>query len=372
MDGDDPAGGAGPAQALTGARPPAPAASDARIGVLVKTGSELALNQLAAATRRAYQGDFAHFKDWCEAMSARTGRHLEPLPAEWRTLWLYLTDLVADGNAAGYQPSTLDRRLAAIKWVHEVKGAPSPTGHASVRELMAGIRRTYQRRPERVEPLTTAMLAKVLDALDAGSVAGIRDRALLLVGYTAALRRSELASLTREQLRRVPQGYVIELIGTKDDRDRAGRDVAVPQYPNSGLCPVAAVDAWLAAAGISAGPVFRRVRRGGVVGDRALSPASVALIVKRAAAAAGIPPDRLAGHSLRAGHATVASLNGATDRTIMAQTGHKDPQTLNAYIRPASIFENTSADYLGLGSPQPAPAAGPRDAADAGSEADGR
>ena len=324
-------------------------AADPQFRALVVAGSELARNQLAETTRRAYQADCAHFADWCDAMSRRGRSEVAALPADPRSVWLYLTELVADGNAAGYQPATLERRLSAIKWHHETGGHPSPTTHIRVRELMAGIRRTYGRRVERVEPLTTDMLAKVVAVIGTDTVAALRDRALLLVGFAGALRRSELAALTREQMRREGRGYVIELIGTKDDPNRYGRDVAIPEYAGSPLCPVAAVDAWLAAAEITTGPVFRRVRRGGKVGDVALSAASVALIVKRCAAAAGIPPDRLAGHSLRAGHATTAAVNGATDRTIMHQTGHKDPQTLNAYIRPATIFENNSADYLGLG-----------------------
>ena len=324
-------------------------AVDPQFAALVAAGSELARNQLAETTRRAYQADCAHFADWCDAMSRRGGSEIVALPADPRTVWLYLTELVADGNAAGYQPATLERRLSALKWQHETNGHPSPTTHIRVRELMAGIRRTYGRRVERVEPLTTDMVAKIVAVIGTDTVAALRDRALLLVGYAGALRRSELAALTREQMRREGRGYVIELIGTKDDQNRHGRDVAIPEYAGSPLCPVAAVDVWLAAAEITTGPVFRRVRRGGNVGDEALSAASVALIVKRCASAAGIPPDRLAGHSLRAGHATTAAGNGATDRTIMHQTGHKDPQTLNAYIRPATIFDNNSADYLDLG-----------------------
>ena len=342
---DSRAGVAAAALARTGDQ-----AEQARLAALVQAGTELALNQLAASTRRNYLADFAHFKDWCAATAARTGATIEALPADPRSVWLYLTELVADGNAAGYQPATLDRRLAAIKWMHETSGAESPTGHTAIRELMAGIRRTHSRRVERVEPLTTDMLAKVVAAIDLDTPAGLRDKALLLVGFTGALRRSELAALTREQMRRAGPGYIIELIGTKDDQQRLGRDVAIPEYPGSVLCPVAALDAWLAAAGIAGGAVFRRVRRGGKVGDTALSPAAVALIVKRCAAAAGIPPDRLSGHSLRSGHATSASLNGADDRTIMHQTGHKDPQTLNAYIRPSTVFEDNSATYLGLDS----------------------
>ena len=315
---------------------------------LVATGAGLAANRHAEATRRAYLGDFSHFAEWCADTAARTGSSLVSLPAAPETVWLYLTALVEADNAAGYRVSTLERRLSAIKWVHDTSGHPSPTSHTRVRELMAGIRRTYGARAERRDPITTDQLTAMVDGLDLDSLAGLRDRAVLLLGYAGAFRRSELAGLRREQLRRTGDGVVVELGRTKDDQEAKGRDVGIPAFAGSPLCPVTAVDAWLAAASITEGPIFRRVSRYQTLGARALAPATVATIVKRCAAAAGIPPDRLSGHSLRAGHATTAARNGAPDRTIMRQTGHKRTETLDTYVRTATVFVDNSADYLDL------------------------
>ena len=143
------------------------------------------------------------------------------LPASAEAVYLYLTALVADANAADYSPSTLERRLAAITYVHEVNGhGPSPARHVKVRELMAGIRRTYAKAQAKRDPLTTTQLAAMVAALDCDTLAGKRDRAVLLVGYAGAFRRAELAGLTLAQLERHGDGYVVALA---PDRDRPGR-----------------------------------------------------------------------------------------------------------------------------------------------------
>lgn len=309
-------------------------------------GLELEANNRAGSTRRAYAGDFAHFADWCSTIATPA------LPASAEAVYLYLTALVADANAADYSLSTIERRLAAITYVHEVNGhGASPARHVKVRELMAGIRRTYGKAQAKRDPLTTTQLGAMVAALDLDTLAGKRDRAVLLVGYTGAFRRAELAGLTLSQLARRGDGYVISLGRTKTDQEAKGRIVGIPAFAASPLCPVAAIDAWLSAARIHSGPVFRKVTRYGTIATTALSPASVALIVKRCALAAGIPADRLAGHSLRAGHATTAAANGAPDRVIMRQTGHRSVDTLEGYIRPGNVLRENSARYLDLENP---------------------
>jgi site-specific recombinase XerD len=320
--------------AVVPASSPLPADVEAELAALVAAGEELRARRHAEATRKAYESDFAHFADWCAF------RGLADLPAQPEAVWLYLT--------AGYKVSTLERRLSAIKWVHETNGHASPTPHPRIRELMAGIRRRFGTRPDKVDHLATAQVAQMIATLDLDTLSGLRDRALLLVGYAGAFRCSELAALTRDQLRRSADGYLIQLGRTKDDQEARGRDVGIPGFPGSPLCPVAALDTWLTAAGITDGPIFRRVTRYQTVGASALSGASVARIVKRAARDAGIPPDRLAGHSLRAGHATTAAQNRAPDRTIMRRTGHRRLETLDGYIRPATVFIDNSARFLGL------------------------
>ncbi len=310
---------------------------------LASDGLALEANNRAASTRRAYGGDFSHFADWCTTIDAPA------LPASAEAVYLYLTALVADANAAGYSLSTLERRLAAITYVHEVNGhGVSPARHVKVRELMAGIRRTYGRAQDKRDPLTTVQLAAMVAAMDLATLTAKRDRAILLVGYAGAFRRAELAGLTMAQLVRRGDGYVVALGRTKTDQEARGRIVGIPAFTSSPLCPVAALDAWLSAAAINDGPLFRRVTRYQTLAAGALTPSSVALIVKRSAAAAGIAAHRLAGHSLRAGHATTAAANGAPDRVIMAQTGHRSVDTLEAYIRPANVLVDNSARFLDL------------------------
>ena len=326
-------------------RSPGSAVADT-LAQLAVEGSELEANNRARSTRRAYAGDFAHFADWASSVS------MAALPATPEAVYLYIAALMSDTNAAGYSIATLERRLAAITYVHEVNGhAASPARHVKVRELMAGIRRTYGGPPDKRDPLTTTQLGAMVSALDFTTLAGKRDRAVLLVGYAGAFRRAELAGLTLAQLARRGDGYVVALGRTKTDQEAKGRIVGIPAFAASPLCPVAALDAWLNAARIQAGPVFRRVTRYGTIAAPALSAASVAFIVKRCASVAGIPPNRLAGHSLRAGHATTAAANGAPDRVIMRQTGHRSVDTLEGYIRPGNVLGENSARYLDLEQP---------------------
>ena len=172
----------------------------AELEELLATGTELTANRHAELTRKAYESDFTHFADWCGATTERTGSAVSPLPADAATVWLYLFALVEADNAAAYKVATLERRLSAIKWVHDTNGHPSPTTHTRVHELMAGIRRTYGARPEKVDPLTTDQLARIVSNLDLNTLSGLRDRALLLFGHAGAFRRSELVGLDRDQL----------------------------------------------------------------------------------------------------------------------------------------------------------------------------
>ncbi len=301
------------------------------------------LDDRASSTRRAYADDFSNFADWCATVARQA------LPASDEAVCLYVTAMVAGANAAGYSVATIERRLAAITYVHEVNGfGVSPARHLKVRELMTSIRRSYGRAKDKRDPLTTTQLAAMVAALDLGGLAGKRDRAVLLVGYAGAFRRSDLAGLTVSQCARHGDDYLVALGGPGADHHAEGRIIGLPAFAGSPLCPVAALDAWLDAAAITEGPLFRKVTRYQTISEAALSPASVALIVKRCAMAAGIPSQRLAGHSLRAGHATTAVANGAPDRVIMAQTGHRNVDALGCYSRPGDPLRDNSARYLDL------------------------
>jgi len=289
-------------------------------------------------TRRAYRSDWRHFETWCRA------QRLPSLPAKPETVTLYLTALAAD-----HKPASLTRKLTSISKAHEAAGVPSPATmqNAVVSETMKGIRRSLGTDQPGKEPLLTADVIAMLDALDEGLL-GVRDRALLLMGYSGGLRRSELANLDINDVTETEDGLVIRVRRSKTDPEGKGATVALPYGSAAATCPVRSYRSWIGTACVTAGPVFRAVDRHGRVAPGRLDAGSIARIVKRAAAAAGLDPTRYAGHSLRAGFATQAFLNGAAEVSIMRQTRHKSLATLRKYIRDRSLFRDNPAAKLGL------------------------
>ena len=207
---------------------------------------------------------------------------------------------------------------------------------------MSGIRREHGTRPLRkAAPLELDPLARLLEPIDTATLAGQRDRALLLLGFAAALRRSELVALDVEDLELDPaRGLKIVIRKSKSDQDQAGTQVAVPYARARNRCAVRALHAWLEAASIHHGPVFRQMRRGDKLTNRRLTDQSVALIVKRRAQAGGVSPTFLSGHSLRAGYATAAAAAGIEERKIANVTRHKNLPVLRGYIRAATAFDD--------------------------------
>ena len=292
----------------------------------------------APSTLRAYRSDWQHFVAWCD------GRGVLSLPAGACTVALYLVAL-----AETHRPATLTRRLTSIAKAHATAGHPNPatTEHAVVAETLQGIRRTLGTAQPGKTPLLTADLIQVLAHLPPG-LAGLRDRALLLVGYTGGLRRSELAALTVDDLAWVPEGAVLTLRRSKTDQAGQGRQVAIPRGAHAATCPITALGHWLGAARIVSGALFREVDRHGKVGAAGVHRDSVGAILKRAVERAGFAPERFAGHSLRAGFATQAARNGASAFDIMRQTGHRSITTVSRYVRDAQIFRDAPASKLGL------------------------
>ena len=297
---------------------------------------------LAAAkadnTRRAYRADWEDFESWCH----KHGLH--SLPAAVETVALYITDL-----AASHKPGTLRRRLTVIGRRHQAAGYPSPASMEQplVSEILKGIRRTVGTRQVGKAPLYTQQVQIMTRALPE-TLQGTRDRALLLIGFAGGFRRSELARLSVEDITVERDGLVINLSRSKTDQDGQGRNVGIPFGSNPDTCPVRCYQDWLAAAKIVSGPVFPRIDRYGRLATAALHSDSVGLIIKRAAARVGLDAAVYAGHSLRAGMATQAYINGASEIAIMQQTGHRSAATLRKYIRDASLFRANAAAKLGL------------------------
>ena len=292
----------------------------------------------AENTLRAYRADWEHFQAWCR-------RHaLSWLPATPETVALYITDL-----AASHKPATLRRRLTVIGRAHQTAGHPSPASmhQPLVSETLKGIRRTLGTAQDGKRPLSTGDVLAMVDALP-GTLQGVRDRALLLVGFAGGFRRSELAGLQIADVAVENDGLAIVLRRSKTDQEGQGRRVGIPYGSRPETCAVHAYREWVVAAALRDGPVFREIDRHGRVQGKALHKDSVGMIVKRAAGRAGFDPADYAGHSLRAGLATQAYLNGANELAIMKQTGHRSLATVRKYIRESSLFRDNAAAKLGL------------------------
>ena len=246
--------------------------------------------------------------------------------------------------------ANIERRLAAIGRMHrEAEVDPPPTRALEVQRVMTGIRRTLGTAPRNQRAaLSVDELRSLLVSGDPGTLARDRDRALLLVGYYFAGRRSELVALDVEDLVEVAEGLRVSVRRSKTDQEGAGEVKGIPRKPNPEVCPVVALQGWLENAGIVEGPIWRRVTRWDTVGPERLSAQSVNLIIKRACRRAGIDPTRFAGHSLRSGFSTAAGLAQAPERAIMRQTGHRSERMLRKYIRPASVFVENAGAWVNL------------------------
>jgi integrase len=187
----------------------------------------------------------------------------------------------------------------------------------------------------------------MVDATDAGLI-GARDRALVLLGFAGAFRRSELVGLDVADCTFGKDGLTVTLRRSKTDQEGQGRKIGIPYGSNPETCPVRNIQAWLEVAGINSGSLFRSITRHGRVRPGRLSGIDVARVVKKLAERAGLDPAKYAGHSLRAGHATSAAIAGASERSIMIQTGHRSVQMVRRYIRDGSLFRENSAGKLGL------------------------
>lgn len=310
--------------------------SDDQIAALLAEAEEHARAARASNTRRAYASDFKQFAAWCTAH----GR--SPMPASPQTIIAYLTD-----HATRLKVSTLQRRLAAISEVHKAAGRPTPTADAQLRQVWQGIVRTHGRRPQEAAPTGTDTIRQLLATLT-DDLAGIRDRALVLLCYAGAFRRSELVALDVEDVEQVPEGLVITILQSKTDQQKVGRKIGLPYGEHADTCPVRALNAWLEASGVTEGAIFCPIDRFGRPRPQRLRGQAVSIVLKRCALRAGLDPTLFSSHSMRSGHVIQAARQGVTEEVIMAQTGHRSVIMPRRYIREGSLFRENSAASLGL------------------------
>ena len=315
----------------------------------------------AANTKRAYRSDWADFCAWSD------DRGLSALPASAETVALYVASRAevgpddADGRpTAGLKVSTLERRLSAINQAHRQTGhdAPASRRDEPLHSVWAGITRTKGVAVDKVSPTLPDDLRHMVDALPRDedgewTLASKRDRALLLVGFAGALRRSELVAIEADHVQFTAEGLRLRLPRSKADQEGRGATLGIHYGRTPATCPVRALRSWLQAGREAtgmplAGPIFRKVDRWGRLWETGLTSGAVAKLVKRAASRAGLDAALYSGHSLRAGFATQAARAGKHERAIMAHTRHKSERVLREYIREGALFDENPTDGIGL------------------------
>jgi len=282
-------------------------------------------NRRAANTQRTYASawrDFAAWYAWKEHAA---------LPASPQTVAAHLSAM-AD---AGTKPATLSVRLAAIGAMHRERRLDDPSKDEGVKAVMSGIRRTVGTAQRKAAPVTRTRLQAFVEAHDAGTLVGLRNRAMLLTGFAGAFRESELAGLLVEDIRWQEDGSAMILVRrSKTDQEGAGKWKPLPRLEFSDYCPASAVRAWLDASRITSGPLFRRIYKGGKrVGSGPVHRSFLYHLVKGTATATGLDAGLFSGHSLRSGFATQHSEDGGAPMDGMEVTGHKDMRTFMGYAR---------------------------------------
>ena len=298
---------------------------------------------IATSTLKVYACLWRLFEAWCHEHGHT------PLPAHPATVAAYLAERAASGIAA----SSLSMDCCAINRRHRDHDLPSPTNNEAVRRVRRGLARIHGATPRRpAHPLNPEQIRRILNAIDRTTIPGIRDAALILIGFASAMRVSELANLHLADLRPQRGGLILHIRASKTDTERKGAQVGVAAGSHPDTDPLTALDAWLSLRGDEDGPLFTNlsgVHRSGRIRIEPITGKHVSEIVHQRAEAAGLPAERITGHSLRAGHATTAALAGVPAEQIALQTRHRQIDVLiRHYIRPALTLQRSSSQHLGL------------------------
>jgi site-specific recombinase XerD len=286
-------------------------------------------------TRKAYRTDWKDFDGWCKT------KGLNSLPAMPVTIASYLIYLSKTHKAA-----TLERKLISIRQAHSMAGKPLDKNDCCVRDTLKGIKNTIGTSQTMKAPIITEDLRSMVQFCD-DDLRGKRDRALFLIGFAGAFRRSELVSLKREDLNFNKNGLEITLRRSKTDQEGKGQIVPIPYGSNPDTCPVRSLKSWLEESNIVSGYIFRGVDKHGNINSNGLTPTAVGLIIKKN----GHINDRkeeYGGHSLRAGFCTQAAINNVSVHSSMRQARQKKVETHQKYIRIANMWTDCAATKLGL------------------------
>lgn len=312
----------------------------------IKNGNRIALSDKsieilsetkAANTVDAYESDWNDFCDWCKY------HHMISFPATSETIVNYINDLADYAKV-----STIRRRVSAISENYNAAGLSekNPCRSWIVREAMIGLNRAKGTMQKGKTPIYWEELEQMISFMHEDNLTEIRDKAILLLGFLGAFRRSEISNLNVEDIERYPQGIVITLTHSKTDQEKSGQQVGIPYLDNPEMCAITALNRWKMTANIQEGPLFRSILKNGQPSSRRLSDKSINLIVKKYVSLIGLPADLYGAHSLRHGFATYAALNGVEERLIMKQTRHRSVEMVRHYINEADLFTNNPISMI--------------------------
>lgn len=317
-----------------------------RAAALLRTASDAAdfiAQADSASTRAAYAADWKQFAEWIESHG------LSALPADPRMVALWVSHLAREARR---KPSSIRRMLTTIGTIHKRAGHPNPCDSEIVRVEMRGVRNVLGIRPKRAAPLLISHLEAVVGLLGT-DLRAVRDRAILLAGWSGALRRSEIAALTVEDLAFMDKGVRVLIRQSKTDQAGEGQYVGLFFATRTALCPVRAIQEWMRAADVTSGPLFLRLTHHRldprIIADP-IAPSMVDDLVKSRTRAAAVQPEQLgdvfSAHSLRAGFITEAARAARAEWTIAKQSRHKSAEVLRTYIRIADTFQGNAAEGL--------------------------
>ena len=295
----------------------------------------------ASNTVRAYKSDFKDFGLFC----AQNG--FKSLPSEPKIVSLYLTHL----STRDMKMSTIKRRLVSIGVIHKLKGHYLDTKHPSIIENIMGIKRRKGSVQNGKKPLLISHLKTLINVIDEQKkeeIKKIRDRSIILIGFSGGFRRNEIVSLDFDDLDFVSEGLKISLRRSKTDQFGEGLVKGLPYFNNARYCPVKSLKKWIEISKINNGPLFRRFSKGSNLTENRLTDQTVALLIKQYLQLAGVDSKNFSGHSLRSGFATSAAESGAEERSIMAMTGHKSTEMVRRYIKEANLFKNNALNKIDL------------------------